>query len=352
MKNVFQCAWILALCLPVPIFAQQSAPPAQPLNGSHQITIDVVVTSKHGEPVAGLQKQDFTLVDNKHAQTITSFQAHNAEAPTADPDTRAVIVLDTVNTDFQTLSSQRQQLEKFFTQNGGHLPIPVNLVIFSNTGLQVQQEASTDGKVELDFLNKYPIAVHQDNRAQGSAGAFDRISRSLAVLQSLAMGDLKLSGSKLLIWISPGWPIPQESALGLSMKEKAEVYNQIVGVTGLLLMSRTRLYDVDPSGTMDAGSYSIGRYQYYLNKIKSPTQPQVGNLALQVFAIHSGGQVFMGSNDLSGGLNKCLRDGSDFYTISFNPGRADHPNEYHHLQIKLDKPGLKARTRDSYYLQP
>lgn len=352
MKSVFHCAWILSLCATIPVFAQQDTPPAQPLSSSHPIALDVVVASKHGQPVSGLQKQEFTLVDNKHPQAITSFEAHSADAPTSDSNTRAIIVLDTVNTDFQTLSSQRQQLEKFFTQNGGHLPIPVNLVIFSNTGLQVQQDASNDGKVELDFLNKNPVAVHQDNRAQGSAGAFDRISRSLAVLQSLAMGDLKLSGSKLLIWISPGWPIPQESALGLSGKEKAEVYNQIVGVTGLLLMSRTRLYEVDPSGTLDAGSDRIGRYQYYLNEIKSPTQPQVGNLALQVFAIHSGGQVFMGSNDLSGGLNKCLRDAVDFYTISFDPGRADRPNEYHHIEIKVDKPGLKARTRDSYYLQP
>ena len=352
MKSVSKYAWLLALCASVPLFAQQSEPPAQPLSGSHQITLDVVVASKHGQPVSGLQKQDFTLIDNKHPQTITSFVAHNVSASASDPDNRAVIVLDTVNTDFQMLSSQRQQLEKFFTQNNGHLPVPVNLVIFSSTGLQVQQEASTDGKVELDFLNKNPISLHQDNRAQGSAGAFDRINRSLAVLQSLAMGDLKLSGSKLLIWISPGWPIPQESALGLSGKEKAEVYNQIVAITGLLLMSRTRLYDVDPSGTMDAGSYRIGRYQYYLNEIKSPTQPQIGNLALQVFAIHSGGQVFMGSNDLSGGLNKCLSDATNFYTISFDPGRADHPNEYHHVEIKVDKPGIKARTRDSYYLQP
>lgn len=352
MKSVSKCVWLLFLCTSIPVLAQQSAPPAQPLSSSHQITLDVVVSSKHGEPASGLQKQDFMLIDNKHPQAIASFQFHNADAPTSEPDTRAIIVVDTVNTDFQTLSSQRQQLEKFFTQNGGHLSVPVNLVIFSSAGLQVQQEASTDGKVELDFLDKNPISVHQDNRAQGSAGAFDRINRSLAVLQSLAMGDLKLSGSKLLIWISPGWPIPQESALGLSGKEKAEVYNQIVAITGLLLMSRTRLYDVDPSGTLDAGSERIGRYQYYLNEIKSPTQPQIGNLALQVFAIHSGGQVFMGTNDLSGGLNKCLSDATSFYTLSFDPGRADHPNEYHRVEIKVDKPGLKARARDSYYLQP
>lgn len=355
--NELRLLSILLLGASFSAYAQPSAPARQPTavatqeaNNSHRITLDVVVTGKNGEPVSGLQEKDFSLLDNKHPESIAAFEAHDAS--TADSPTRAIIVLDTVNTDFQTLSAQRQQLEKFFLQNGGHLPLPVNLVIFSASGLNVQQEASTDGKAELDFLNRNPVAVHQDIHAQGSSGAFDRISRSLAALQSIAMGDLKLSGSKLLIWISPGWPIPQESALGLSGKEKTAIFNRIVGVSGILLVSRTTLYMVDPLGTDDAGGFRLSRFHYYLNQIKSPTQPQVGNLALQVFATHSGGRVFVGSNDLSGELNDCLRDGSAFYSLSFNPPHADHANEYHHLEIKLDKPGLKARTRSRYYLQP
>jgi hypothetical protein len=30
----------------------------------------------------------------------------------------------------------------------------------------------------------------------------------------------------------------------------------------------------------------------------------------------------------------------------------DGPNEYHALEMKFDKPGLKALTRTGYYAQP
>ncbi len=41
-----------------------------------------------------------------------------------------------------------------------------------------------------------------------------------------------------------------------------------------------------------------------------------------------------------------------WYEITFDPLPADKPNEYHQIQIKLDKPGLVARTRTGYYANP
>jgi VWFA-related protein len=347
--------WTFCLCasLTTVAAAQLTTQPASTnlSSSSRQITIDVNVTDEHGKLVAGLQQQDFTLLDGKQPLSITSFQQVSDTTP-ATPPARAILVLDTVNTSFETLSRERNYLQKFFLQNGGRLPIPISLVIFSYSGLNQQQGASTDGNVELDFLNRNPIAVHSDNRAQGEPGQFDRIERSLAALRSLAVGNLNAPGRKLLIWVSPGWPVPMESTLGLTPKEKRQVFNRIVVTSGLLLVSRITLYSVDPLGTDDAGSFLTSRYKNYMGEIKNPTQPQVANLALQIFALHSGGRAFSGSNDIAGELNDCIADASAYYTLSFTPPRADHPNEYHHLEIKIDKPGLKARTRSGYYLQP
>jgi len=40
-----------------------------------RIYLDVVVTPKSGEPVSGLQQQDFTVMDNKAPVAISSFRA-------------------------------------------------------------------------------------------------------------------------------------------------------------------------------------------------------------------------------------------------------------------------------------
>lgn len=39
------------------------------------INLDVVVTPQSGAPISGLEQRDFTILDNKVPQTITSFRA-------------------------------------------------------------------------------------------------------------------------------------------------------------------------------------------------------------------------------------------------------------------------------------
>ena len=56
-------------------FAALLCAPAASAQQQKPLTLDVVVTAKSGLPVSDLQRQDFTLLDNKVPQTITSFQA-------------------------------------------------------------------------------------------------------------------------------------------------------------------------------------------------------------------------------------------------------------------------------------
>ena len=46
------------------------------------------------------------------------------------------------------------------------------------------------------------------------------------------------------------------------------------------------------------------------------------------------------------------QDGGAFYTISFDPPRANTSSEYHELKVKIGKPKLTARTNTGYYNQP
>jgi hypothetical protein len=79
---------------------------------------------------------------------------------------------------------------------------------------------------------------------------------------------------------------------------------------------------------------------------------QIGNLALQVLAYQSGGRVLNASNDVAGEIAQSVGDASAFYVLTFDPVAGKGPNEYHALDIKIDKPGLTAHTRAGYYAQP
>jgi VWFA-related protein len=93
-------------------------------------------------------------------------------------------------------------------------------------------------------------------------------------------------------------------------------------------------------------------YKEFLRGVKSAHQAESGDLALQVFAVQSGGRVLDSSNDLAGQIANCMEDLSTFYTISFTPAHADHANDYHDLKVQVSRPGLAARTNTGYYNQP
>jgi hypothetical protein len=71
-----------------------------------------------------------------------------------------------------------------------------------------------------------------------------------------------------------------------------------------------------------------------------------------VFAVHSGGEVQSGSNDITGEIARCAQDTKAWYTLTFDPQKPDAPNTWHDLLVKVDKPGLKVRTDNGYYAQP
>ncbi len=76
------------------------------------------------------------------------------------------------------------------------------------------------------------------------------------------------------------------------------------------------------------------------------------NSVRKVLAVQSGGRVVEGSLDLVKEIQSCTQDDGYFYRISFDPLRADHPDEYHDLKVEVNRPGLTARTTTGYYDQP
>ena len=47
-----------------------------------------------------------------------------------------------------------------------------------------------------------------------------------------------------------------------------------------------------------------------------------------------------------------MQDAGIYYSLSFEPPPADGPNDYHELKMRVDRPGLTARTNTGYYDQP
>lgn len=364
LPAVLYCSLFCFLISPLsPGFAQQTASPPPVLSPAERatassspdrhITLDVVVTDKSGKPVAGLQQQDFTLLDDKQPQKIVSFQATrmpaNENAATTDTPVQAILLIDAVNTSYHSVSYERQQLQKFLQQNGGHLALPTSLFVMTDTS-QAQSDVTRDGNALVEALNSNQSGLRIIGRSQGFYGGADRVQISLSTLEKLVSHLATEPGRKLLIWLSPGWPLLSGPGVELSAKDQAWLFQTVVRLSDELRAARITLYNVNPLG-MDE---SLGRtfyYQSFLKGLSSAKQAQNGNLGLQVLAAQSGGTVLTSSNDITKLVASCVTDATAYYTLTFDSPPADHPNEYHSLQVKIDKPGLTARTRTGYYTQ-
>jgi VWFA-related protein len=337
------CFFLASLFCAAAASAPQNSPPTEPGNG--RIDLDVVVTPKSGPPVAGLQQQDFTLLDNKAPQTITAFQAIGER----EADQALILVMDLVNTDYQHLDYLRTEIRKFLRADGGRLAYPTALATFSDKGIQLEGNFSTDGAALGASLDRPNAGLRSSglSRSTGFHGEAGRIQLSMQALDQIVASAAQVPGRKIVIWVSPGWPSMAEVQQGPT--QHRQVFGTVVSITTELLQAHVTLYSVDlPFGdALERDSF----YKQFLKGVSKPDQAYPGNLALQVFAIQSGGLAYPASNDITGVLQECLKNTVPYYEISFDPPRSKRANEYHRLEIELAKPGLIARTRQSYYAQ-
>jgi VWFA-related protein len=313
----------------------------------------VRVTDKTGAGVRGLQKQDFTLLDDKQPKDILSFHAvESGAAASMDPPVEVVLVVDAVNNSFQAVDFERSELKKFLLQNGGKLPVPVSLVIFTDTGTRMQNGSSRDGNALAAVYDQYETGLRSIARSQGFYGAVERFDLSFKTLTSLIAFEGMRPGRKLIIWFSAGWPMLSGPRVRLSGREEQRLFDSIVATSAGLKQARITLYSIDPLGMSDAGKSRTFYYKDFLKGVTSPNRTLPGNLGLQVLAVQSGGLVLNSTNDLTAAITDCVADADAFYDVSFEGARADHANEYHAIGVTVDKPGITARTRTGYYAQP
>jgi VWFA-related protein len=319
------------------------------------IGLDVVVTDKDGKPVSGLDADNFTVLDNGQPQKILGF--HSSPEPGAgsagkiEPPTEVLILIDTVNSSLTDVAYERQQVEIYLRQNGGKLANPVTIFFFNGDGTNQLTASSRDGNALADALDKQAPNLRPIRRAQGFYGAEEKIQRSLETLSTLAVEESRRPGRKMLLWISPGWPLLARSDAYTSEREDRTLFAEIVAMSTALREARVTLYAIDPERGAD--SLEWYRYEEFRKPVTKSANADLDRLALQVITEQSGGRAVGFSKEyLSGTIATVLKDADTYYYFSFDPPPSSHEDEYHSLKITVSKPGLTAHTRSGYYNEP
>ena len=114
---------------------QETARPSIPMldEGKGLIHLDVSVTKADGEPVSGLSREDFELLDEGLPQKIMSFHEFSGQSTRPEPPVQVILFLDTLCRIYSSCMSKADALraqagiEAFVGQDNGHLYQPVSV---------------------------------------------------------------------------------------------------------------------------------------------------------------------------------------------------------------------------------
>ncbi len=323
--------------------------PYRPAARHATLTFTVEVTDKAGHPVSGLQQGDFTLLDNKSPSPIEGFVAHT---PGLSSPESTVIVFDMVNMGFGGDSIARTQIMNLLRNPASRLVYPVSLLLLTDAGVKPLGKAADNPQTILAALNTEEGQLRNIGRSAGFWGAAEREETAINALDLLARAMARMPGRKLLIWIGPGWPIFDNPRVTYTDSQLHQIFAETVALSNEMTQARVTLYDVDPLGSWDAGSFRTFLWQSFTKPVQRWDKAQSGNLALQVLAVQSGGLVLNSSNDVAGEVNTCAQDGAAWYTITFAPQTSEKPDTWRSVEVRVNQPGLIVRTRPGYYAEP
>jgi VWFA-related protein len=338
--------------------AQGAAPPpaatghgqaaANPGPAANLVTLDVVVSDKLGHPVRGLSQQDFTVLDNGQPRPIVSFRP--VDASTDPAAVRVLIVIDMINNSVDSLMRERQDVSTFLGQDAGRLAHPTAIAAMTETGVQMMNGYTQDGQSLLAIFQKLPNSIRPVGRDAGFYGAAERLQESINGLSQIVQFEGTQPGRKLVLFVSPGWPMLPNAGIQAGDRQRAWVFNMLVQMSNTLRESHVALYSLNP--------FFLGRdnnpyyYQSYLKPIKKAERAEYPYLAMQVFSEHSGGRALTEGHDIAGAINNVLRDAGAYYEITFDAPAPDQANEYHELRVQTTRPDTTARTNAFYYARP
>ena len=211
--------------------------PDQAVEVEGLIRLDVVVRDHAGKPVAGLNRDDFSLLDDGQPRKIVAFRAMTGQGREPDSPASIILLIDTLGLPPDVATFEREQVAKFLRQNSGRLSYPVTIYSLEKGGLSLVAGPSLNGNALADAvgsdkklvtsLESSPVASHLTQETSMVSSLVvspsepvvddhnDLISssrtglRAIATIAAIADGT---PGRKLLLWVGPGLTEPWNSS--------------------------------------------------------------------------------------------------------------------------------------------
>jgi VWFA-related protein len=339
----------------------------------HHLILNVLAVDEFNTPVSGLKPQDFVLMDNGQPQELSSFREVSAGQGIASP--HVILILDAVNNTRRSIALEAKEIGKYLVSDQGRLQFPTSIATLTASGFKASQP-SVDRSVLSDesrslFKNVHPyecksssddaaqalpLSGHGDMNIGLSIETIndgnclnDRFKLSLTALTDLATAQRDVLGRVVVIWVGPGWPLLTGPAFHPDSAEiKANFFDRIVELSRTLREAQVTVDAAYSPDMFRKSELKSGQVRPFAEGPLTEEQATAGDLSLQAIATQSGGRI-LESKSIAAQIARCVADMQTYYALSFDSVPSSRPDEYHSLQVKVKKPGVKALTNTLYY---
>jgi len=389
---------------PAPVNPRQQAPPPQQQASPSQekgvirttadlVLIDVQVTDRGGKPVKGLERAQFTVLEDDKPQAISSFDYNDIEAieiavtEDAQPivvalagvaapeqvrqtvrDRRMIVLFfDMTSLQPEELLRSTDAAQRFLREQMTAADL-VGVVAFGNQ-LRVMANFSNDRKLleravarlvpgkesQLAAMADAAPAAGEEAVVEDTGAAFTadetefnifNTDRKLAAVQALADLLRSIPGKKSVIHFTGG--ITQTGAENRSQLRAATEAANRANVSFYTVDSRGLLATIpsgDPSSGAAAGTAMFSGAAVF-HQVQSR---QDSRETLATLATDTGGRAFFDVGDFRDVFRKVQGDTSGYYLLGYYSSNKQRDGRWRRVKVRISAPDMRVRHREGYY---
>jgi VWFA-related protein len=373
-------------------------PPAQPQQPTFKVAVDyvevdIVVTDKQGNHIRDLKKEDFQVLEDGKAQTISVFTHVDIPVERADrplfaespiePDVKTnekpfdgrvyVMVIDDLHTRFGRSVRVKAAAKQFIERRLGandlmaivHTagPTNANQEFTSNKRLLLAAVDKTSGR-KLDsatanrtaeYFRTRDMRQERDpiNDPDDQQRAYNART-TLDTIKNIAEWFGSVRGRrKAILLVSEGIDYDIHDMIpgaGSNHTGASMIMDSTRDAIAAATRSNVAIYGIDPRGLTDLGDETIE-----IQSFPDDTSAGIGagslynelrmaQDSLRVLSDETGGFAVVNRNDFATAYQRIVEDNSSYYVLAYYPPDA-RPGRFHKIEVRVSRPDVVVRAR-------
>lgn len=224
---------------------------------------------------------------------------------------------------------------------------------------QMQRIGATTGAPEIQAAASSLQAFIAENTSSQNGM---RASLTLQAINQLAMYLKAIPGRKNVIWFTGSFPL---NTLSSDPNMLRDYGTQVANTANLLAEARVAIYPIGvgqmglaPNAMHDASTPAAATgitdartaTMYQTQSLDTESTERAQNSAsLEDLADNTGGQFFLNTNGFNDVLDRVVKTGTYYYTLTYSPTNRAMDGRARHIQIKVKGGKYKLAYRRGYY---